>query len=105
VVQGSSALKTFGADTVRGTFREAPKQLARTVGFVKGSIGNVKTNAGKAGMKTVLAPTTRDDWSLAVTLRTLQGLARCPFLPRSVRCWTRRSAEWWILTRRSGTQA
>jgi hypothetical protein len=77
VVQGSSALKTFGADTVRGTFREAPKQLARTVGFVKGSIGTVKTDAGKAGMKALLAPTTRDDWSLAVTLRTLHGLARC----------------------------
>ena len=88
IFQGSSVLKTFGAGTVRGTFREAPKQLARTVGFVKGSISNFRTDAAVMGTKAVLketagwalkagntfdnyvgtftgaiAPTTRDDWT------------------------------------------
>jgi RHS repeat-associated protein len=62
IFQGSSVLKTFGAGTVRGMFREAPKQLARTVGFVKGRISNFRTDAAVMGTKAVLKETA--GWAL-----------------------------------------
>jgi hypothetical protein len=88
MVQGSSALKTFGADTVRGTLRESPKQLARTVGFMKGSASNFKADAATMGTRAMLKETA--GWALKAgnTFDNYVGTVTAAIAPNTRDDWT-----------------